>query len=210
MQWIPELEQSFEYDGVVDKSARAATQAAKGAVTDATTAQNTAGQNATNEHGLLMGKANEWMNTQHAFEPGQLNELLTFGMGGLGGAASAAQNQSDMLAANTRNQSGFTKSLQEQARDRMKAAAGMSEGIAAQDVAGAKDLNNAGVGIMSNLFGQDTNSQLAAMGQRNAAINTQIDAGKSGWLQNMNETIKSIGSLGPKIPGFGGPKPNGP
>jgi hypothetical protein len=68
-------------------------------------------------------------------------------------------------------------------------------GVGAQDVAGAKELNQAGAAGMQGLFGTDVASQLKAMGIQNEDINTQIKAGQSGWYQNLLGGINAASGL---------------
>jgi hypothetical protein len=133
------------------------------------------------------------MRAQHGFTPGQTNEMQTAGEAGAGGAIGGASGQLADQAARTRNASGFAKNLDEMARDRSKAAAGTSEGIAAEDVMGAKKLNQEGAAGLGEMYGTDVNAQLKSMGQQNEDINTAIQAGKSGWLQNMTGVLGALG-----------------
>jgi len=187
-----DFETSFNSDVPYARLDRAAQQAAKNA---ASTAGNVAGQYggaATSELGTLTPFYQREMTAEHAFDPTQTGELLTAAGAGIGGAAGAEEGRAAEEQAKTRNASGFTKSLDELARDRMKASAGASEGIAAQDVMGAKAENQAGAAGMQGLYGTNVSGQLKAMGQQNEDINTQVEAGKSGWLQNMDQTISAL------------------
>lgn len=169
-------------------------QAKNAAATDATTASTLQGE-AQGEHAQLSPFFSQEMNAEHAFDPTQNNELLTAAEAGTGAAAGDIAAKTNDLAARTRNASGFTKSLQEQARDRDKAAAGASEGIAAQDVLGAKALNQEGAHGLQGLYGTDTTGMLDAMGQRTKDVNAEVEAGKSGWLQNTLAVANTLGNL---------------
>lgn len=200
----PSKSESFDYEGPVAKLDRWAQSQAKNA---ATTDTNTAGQlqgEAQGEHAQLSPFFSQEMHAEHGYDPTQLNELLTAAEAGSGAAAGDVAAKTNDLAARTRNASGFTKSLQEQARDRDKAAAGASEGIAAADVGAAKDLNQAGARGLQGLYGTDTTGMLDAMGQRTKDVNAEVDAGKSGWLQNTLDTVKTIGDVAGKfkVPGM--------
>jgi hypothetical protein len=106
------------------------------------------------------------MKETHGLTPGQQNEMLTAseaGAGGaLGGLGAGIQNQ----ASRTGNATGVGKTLDEMARDRAKSAAGASEGIAAQDVGMAKQMNQAGAQGLQGLYSTNTQGQLNAMGQQ--------------------------------------------
>ena len=78
------------------------------------------------------------------------------------------------------------------ARDKSKAAAGASEGIAAQDVMGAKQLNQEGAAGMQGLYGVNTGAQLGAMKQANADVQTQQEL-NPGWLKSA-EGLLNTGS----------------
>jgi hypothetical protein len=80
----------------------------------------------------------------------------------------------------------------------MKTAAGASEGIAAQDVMGAKQLNQQGAQGMQGLYGTNVGAQLKAMGLADQDINTELQAQKAGptWLSGLNQLSKATGDIG--------------
>ena len=131
------------------------------------------------------------MQAQHAYDPTQLNEMLTAAGAGIGGATGAAQTSATQQAATTGNASAATKSLDDIAREKMKAAAGVSEGIAGQDVQGALALRQQGAQGLQGLYGENVKGQLAAMGQESADINAATNASKTGWLQNTEQAIET-------------------
>ena len=186
--------ETYEYDGPVALCDRAAQGAAKTAAGTAGTVAGTEGANAQGEEAQLTPFYERNMNATHSFDPSQTNELLTAAGASAGATEGDLAGRLNNEAARTRNASGFTKGLDELQRDKNKTLAGASEGIAAEDVMGAKKLNEEGAAGLSGLYGTNTGAMLKAMGQQNEDINTQIDAGKSGWLQNMNQTIAALGS----------------
>jgi hypothetical protein len=193
-EYIPVSEEGFEYSGPLALADRWAQGQDKANAATAGALAGTAGTEAGKERGFLNPLYRQEATAEHLYTPGQTNEMLTAALAGGGAAAGDTAAATNRLAAETRNPSGFTKSLQEQARDRDKAAAGASEGIAAQDVMGAKGLNQAGIAGEQGLFNTDTGTQLSAMGAQQNATNAEVEAGKSGWLQNMNSTISALGS----------------
>ena len=130
------------------------------------------------------------MNAKHAYDPTQINELLTNAESGAGAATGAEQGTLINNATRTGNATGVTKSLDEMARDKAKAAAGASEGIAAQDVMGAKALNQQGAAGMQGLYGVNTGAQLGAMKQANADIQTQQEL-NPGWLKGVEGIVNT-------------------
>jgi hypothetical protein len=156
---------------------------------DASTSGMYGGQ-AASEGGQLNPFFSQEMRAQHGYTPGQTGELLTAAEGGAGGAFGGAEGQMNANAARTGNSTTLTKSLDEMARDKAKVAAGASEGIAAQDVAGAKQLNQEGAAGMQGLYGTNVKGQLDSMGLQNEALKNEQSAIGPGFLQ------KAIGDLG--------------
>ena len=197
----------FEYSGPLALCDRAAQSADK---TNAATAGQLGanlGAGASTEHSTLSPFYANEMKAEHSLDPNQTGELLTAAEAGSGGATGALTGQAQLEAARTRNPSGFTKALDEASRDQGKTLAGTSEGVAAEDIMGAQKLRQEGAAGEQGLYGEDLKGQLAAMGQQTNAENASVEAGKSGWLQNMDQTISALGSaatgagaMGAKIP----------
>lgn len=190
--------ESQPYSGPWMLCDRAAQGQAKQLVGQTGQVANTAGANAATEHGELMPAFTNEANATHYFDPAQTNEMLTAAEAGSGGATSALTGDLTQHAARTRNATGYTKSLQELARDKMKAAAGASEGIAAQDVLGTKQLNQEGLQGLQGLNSIDSGQQLAAMGLQDKAIGTEQQAGTTGWLQNALAVADTASKFLPK------------
>lgn len=184
----------YEYEGELALCDRALQGAATSAAGQAGTVAGGYGAAAGAEEGALSPFYTQEMRAQHLYNPAQINELLTAAESGAGGTTGSLMGAAQREAARTRNASGFTKSLDEVARDRAKAVAGASEGVAAQDVTGAKELQQQGAAGMAGLTGINTAAQLKAMGQQNEDLATAIKAGQSGWLQNMTNVLGTLGS----------------
>jgi len=198
----------FTYEGPLDLADRAAQSADKTNAATAGQLGSTLGAGASTEHSTLSPFYTNEMKAEHSLDPSQTGELLTAAEAGSGGATGALTGQAQLEAARTRNPSGFTKALDEASRDQSKTMAGTSEGVAAEDIMGAQKLRQEGAAGEQGLYGEDLKGQLAAMGQQTADVSAGVDAGKSGWLQNMDQTISALGSaatgagaMGVKIPG---------
>lgn len=187
------------YDGPWERCDRAAQAAAKKA---GEVAGNVAGQEqsaATNERGFLTPYARMEMNAKHAYDPGQTQELLNYAGAGTAGSGATALGEAQSQGARTRNTSGFSSALDQNARDRARQMSTINANIGAQDVTGAKQLNQEGARLMSGLYDTDTAAMLKAMGIQTGDINAQTEAGKSGWFQNTLaaiEALKPRGSMG--------------
>lgn len=105
-------------------------------------------------------------------------------LGGAGGAASGLMGAASQRAAASRNAGGYDAALDQVARERMKAAGGASEGIQAQNENMKEGQRQAGAAGLGKMYGVDTSGMLESQGQEANDINAQVQAGKSGWLQN--------------------------
>lgn len=191
-KYVTTHEESFEYEGPVALCDRWAQSQSQQEAGQAGQLAGTAGANAQTAESQLMPYYAQEMRAKHLYDPTQINEMLTAAGAGAGGATGALSGQAALEAARTRNASGFAKTLDEAARQQAKAKAGMSEGIAAEDVMGAKELQQKGAAGMAGLFGTDVNRQLQAMGQQQRDVATEVQAGQTGWLQNALNTIKTL------------------
>jgi hypothetical protein len=90
------------------------------------------------------------------------------------------------------------------ARDKAKAAAGSSEGIAAQDVAGAKQENQAGAAGMQGLYGTNTGAQLAAMKQADEGIKTEQATQGNNWVTQLGQLKQGVGDAASLAGAFAG------
>jgi len=181
---------------------RAAQAEAKQAYGDARNVASQEQSNAAAERAQLMPFYKQEMTAQHLYNPEQTNELLNYAGAATGGSGSAAMGQANSEAARTRNTSGFSSALDQNARDRAKVMSTANLGVGAQDIMGAKQLNQEGARGLMGLEGLDTGAMLNAMGQEHEDINSQIEAGKSGWFQNMNQLISTLtGGKGFSLPG---------
>ena len=146
------------------------------------------------------------MKATHGFTPGQTNELLTAAEAGSGGALGGLGAGIQNNAARTGNATGVGKTLDEMARDRSKAAAGASEGIAAQDVMGAKQLNQQGAAGMQGLYGTNTGAQLNAMKQQSGDLSAAANMTQSPFADVMNvaQLGATVGKGVSQLPGIGG------
>lgn len=181
----------YEYNGPVAKLDRAAAAEAKNA---AATAANTAAQEQSQANAAsarLTPFFSQEMQAQHMFNPGQQNELLNYNEQGAGGANAGLAGTAASEAARTRNTSGFSSALDAAARSRQSAMGSAGLGIGEADIMGAKQLNQAGAQGMAGLYGTDTEAMLKSMGIQTGDINAQIEAGKSGFFQNLMQGIQA-------------------
>ena len=119
--------------------------------------------------------------------------MLSAGLGGAGGANSGLVGEANKMAATTRNAGGFQAALDDAARQRTKAAAGTSEGIAAQNAGVKQQQQQDAARGLQGMYGTDTSGMLNAMNQEHEDVNSEVDASKAGWLQNTTGLLDSLG-----------------
>ena len=118
--------------------------------------------------------------------------MLSAGLGAAGGANSALQGIAAQRAASTGNAGGYTAALDEAARQRGKTGAMAAEDIAAQNAKLKASQRQEGAAGLERLYGVDTSGMLEAMGQESRDVAAEAEASKTGWLQNMNDTIAAL------------------
>jgi hypothetical protein len=146
------------------------------------------GSEATGEEQQLNPFLHNEMEATHGLTAGQVNEELTAGNAGSGGALGTMGSMINSNAARTGNATGAGKTLDEMARDRGQAAAKTSEGVAAQDVGLAKQENQQGAAGMQGLYGTNVGAQLGAMKQQSSDISAAAAMDPSA-MQDMSGII---------------------
>jgi len=145
------------------------------------------------------------MKAQHGLTPGQQNEMLTASEAGAGGALGGLGAGIQNNASRTGNSTGVGKTLDEMARDRSKAAAGASEGIAAQDVGLAKQEQQQGAQGLAGLYGQNVQGQLGAMRQQSGDISAASQMTASPFA-DLGNVLGVGGALGKNVASMANPQ----
>ncbi len=178
----------------------------RSAVNQATNAATTAGQTGAN-FGAQAGNINSSltpflmreMNSPQGFSQQDQTAQTSAALSGAGGAAGAAETAAGERAAATGNQSGFGLGADQGVRDAAKGAAAASEGVAAKNADLKQTQMQEGARGLGQLGQQDIEAQLKSMGLISQDVNAAADAGKSGWLQNLEGIMKMING----VPGIG-------
>jgi hypothetical protein len=179
----------------------------RGAQSQASNAEQTASNTATNLGSQAQGIGSnltpfltQEMEHPQGFSQQDLSAQTSAALGGAGGADAGIVGQANQEAATTHNSGGFQAVLDDAARQRTKAAAGASEGIAANNANLKQTQQQEGAEGLSKMYGTDTSGMLEAMGQEPNDINSEVNAGNSGWLQ---QSMGVLGALGGGASGAG-------
>ena len=138
------------------------------------------------------------MTAQHVFTPDQLNEILTAAGAGAGGATGAFTGTAELEAARTGAGGASSALLDALSRQKQQTMAKTSEGVAAEDVKGALAQREMATKELAGVGEADVSGALKAMGVQSEDIKDEIEAGQTGWFQNMTSLIQSL------KPGAGG------
>ena len=117
-------------------------------------------------------------------------------LGGAGGAMSAFNGEAAQRAGVSRNVGGFQAALDDASRQRMKAAAGASEGIEANNENLKQTQQQEGAKALQGMYGTDTSGMLDSQGQEANDINAEVGANKTGWLQNALAIANTVTGAG--------------
>lgn len=168
----------------------------------AAAAQNQAGQTAAtlggNAQGIF-GPLTSFASNEMTAPPGYGTALpgMEATAGEAGSAASnTAQEQATLRAANTRNAAGLTANQDAIAQSAARGTGQNIQDILAQNAQLQQQQVGQGAGILQGIYGTDVGAANAAAGQQAGDINSETNAGNSGWLQNLTGILGSLGSLG--------------
>lgn len=127
-----------------------------------------------------------------------LTAMLGADQAGAGGATAGLTGQANLQAARTRNASGFSSALDAAARSRQQASAQGSEQIAGDNAKLQEQQQQNAASGLQGLYGTNSDAAMKALGLQDQAINTSLDASKTGWLQNTEGLLTSVRGAGGK------------
>lgn len=176
----------------------------KTALDAATTAGNTGagyGTQAATASSALMPFLERNLETPQGFTQQQMGAKLGAAEGGAGGSTAGLTTEANLATARDRNSGGFAGSLDQAAREKDKALAGTSEGIAGENAdLQQQQQQNAAKGLAGEQ-GMDQDAQLKAMGLIPEDVNAATKAyGVGDWASDLGQLQKGvnagIGTLG--------------
>lgn len=191
-EYLPVSDEGFEYDGplaLADRSAQAQAGAA------ATTAKNTAGGYGTSAQGIgnfLQPTLQRDITNPVGFTPTEANNMLVAGEQGAGGATAGVAGAAGLNAMRTRNSGALSGVLDQAARTKQQQLSQNALGVQNESAKLAQAKRASALGGLQGLYGTDVGAQMKAMGIQNEDINSEIEAGKSGWVQNLEGGISAL------------------
>lgn len=163
------------------------------------TAQDTAGKaSATADQissSLIPGLEND-VNNPTGYTPEEMNNQLVAGEQGAGGANAGIVGQANLGVARTHNSAGYSNALDEAARDKTRQLSENALNVQNKSADLAQQKRMGAQKELGSLYGTDTNANLDAQGLATKDIGEEVEAGKSGWLQNMEQLITTLSGAG--------------
>lgn len=135
------------------------------------------------------------LNNPMGFSQQQEGSMLGAAEGGAGGSTAGLTTEANLKAARDRNSGGFSGALDEAARQKDKALAGASEGIAGQNANLQQEQQQNAASGLSKIQGMDTDAQLKAMGLVAPDLDASTKAfGVGDWASQLSQLQKGIQS----------------
>lgn len=137
------------------------------------------------------------MLTQEATHPTgydskDLAAMNTASQQSVGGSTASAVGDLDLQAARSRNAGGFAPAEDEAVRSGQRQLSENALGIQGANADLKEKQKQLGIQGLGGLYGQNTGDMLSALGLQNQSTNTNVEAGKSGWFQNMTDLISAL------------------
>jgi hypothetical protein len=153
---------------------------------------------------------NEASNPQ-GFGKTDLASMNTAAQQSEGGALGAAVGQANTMGAANRNSGSFAPALDEASRAAGRNLSNTSAGIAGENAKLKEAQRQEGISGLSGLQGEQNNNVLSSLGLQTNSTNALVNAGKSGWFQNMTDFMKAAGddAKGAASLGMGFNQPSG-
>jgi hypothetical protein len=130
------------------------------------------------------------------FDPTTRNRMLVANQEGAGGANAAITGEGRLAALRSRTAGGFAPALAEAARAKGRTLATGGLNVELENAKLAEQKRRAAQEQLGGMYSGLNADQLRAMGLENEALQTELQAGKSGWLQNTMGVLGTIGQMG--------------
>lgn len=162
---------------------------------NSTTAQGLAGtygDRASSTYNILTPTLNRMATNPQGFSPQTKANMLTSAKQSIGGSNSGIVGGSDLAAARTNNAGAFAPMATQAAHDATSALSDASLGVQNRDAMLQEQQRQEGLSGLQGMYGENVGAGESALGLSDQALQTQLAAGRQGWLQN---TLGVIGTL---------------
>lgn len=157
---------------------------------------NTAQNNANSLYNQMFPQYEHMATNPQGYSMADLNAMNTADQQSLGGATAGALGEGNLEAARTRNAGAFAPALDEAVRSGQRQLSRNALGIQKANADLKQKNQEEGLAGLSDLYGSNQDALRGALGLGNSAVNTNVNAGRSGWLQNFEGIMSSLGGGG--------------
>ena len=182
----------FEYDGPLELADRSAAAAAGKAAGVASNVAQGYGSTAAGIGSTLVPTLTQEATNPTGFTPTQLNNQLVAGEQGAGGATSGITGTAGLNAMRTRNSGALSSVFDAAARRQGQTLSQNALNVQNQNAMLQQKKQQEGLSGLEGLYGTDVGAQLKAMGIVPDDINAEVNASKSGWMQNLEGGISAL------------------
>lgn len=136
------------------------------------------------------------------YTPTQMNAQLVAGEQGAGGANASIAGEAGLAAGRTRNSGALSGVLDAAARAKGQQLSENALNVQNRSADVGLERQAQAQKMLAGLYGTDVSAQLGGMGIQNQDLNTAIQAGNSGWLQNaegVGNTLANMGTAAAKV-----------
>lgn len=171
---------------------RAAQQQAKSAYNTASATAGKYGSEGDQISSSLIPGLEREANNPEGYTPEEMNDQLVASEQGAGGANAGITGEANLRTARTRNSAGYTAALDEAARDKTRSLSEDALNIKNKSADLGQKKQMAAQSELGGLYGTDVEANLKAQGLMPEDVNAEVNAGKSGWFQNMTNLIQTL------------------
>lgn len=180
------------------------TQAAAGANSKSAQGLSTTyGSQAAATNNILTPTLNQLATNPQGFGKTTVNNMNTAAIQSAGGANAGVTGQGNLQAARTNNAGAFAPVAAQSGHDATSQLSDAALGVQNNDARLRQAQQAEGISGLQNQYSTNVGAGENALGLSNSALNTQLQAGQTGWLQNTMGVLNGISGLGRSAAGLG-------
>lgn len=165
--------------------------------------------NANNLYGQLNSAYSSEAANPQGFSPTEVADMNTSAQQSAGGSMAGAVGQANLQGAANRNSGSFAPAIDDAARGAQKTLSSDALGVQNQNALLKESQRQSGLAGLSGLQGEQNNDVLSSLGLENSSNNSLIQAGQSGWFQNMLGLMNAGANAGKAVAGVNNSFSNG-
>ena len=155
-----------------------------------------ANSNAQQLYGQLFPALTQEATNPQGYSPKDLSAMNTASQQSVGGATAGAVGEGNLAVARTRNSGGFAPAMDEAVRSGERQLSSNALQTQTNNANLKEAQQQEGLAGLGSLYGTNTGNALSALGLGNQATQTGVQAGNSGWFQNLLAAMNAVSGVG--------------